>query len=330
MALQGAGTELDPYLVTNLAELRTEVTDAAAYYKVTQDLDVRGTQYEAEWTECTIACLQLDFDNKKIRNITTALNNDIFKYNCASSTIINANFENITCNKHMFGHVTSYTTMTNLNIFNSSFSVKWGGNTAGYGLFGSRSTTVDSCEFKLKISGTVAAIFWTNKTYNRVHVNLTGNFSLSVTTLEIETYTSTYSQYTHFFRSLNHGTKIYLTGNVGVKVPENIPFLLFANERNIAYAAYNNAPYYTQCYVAIKCNLTLIGGTVWGSQSFARFPTSAYWPPANFVIADWLTVDDVPVSWISSDRGKTYVVTESQAKSVDYLQNLGFNVNAKE
>ncbi len=325
--LQGTGTELDPYLVTNLAELRTEVTNAAAYYKVTQDLDVRGTQYEAEWTECTIACVQLDFNNKKIRNITTALNNDIFKYNCATSTIVNAKFENITCNKHMFGHVTNYTTMTNLNILNSSFSVKWGGNTAGYGLFGSRSTTVDSCEFKLKISGTAEAIFWTNKTYNRVHVNLSGNFTLLST--QLQTSSGTYGHFTYFFRLLNHGTKIYLTGNVDVKIPENIPFLFFANERNTAYAAYNNAAYYTQCYIGIKCNFALIGGTEWGYLEFARFPNFAYWPPANFVIAGWLTVDDVPVSWASSDRGKTYVVTESQAKSVDYLQSIGFNVNTK-
>jgi len=326
--LQGTGTALDPYLITNLAELRTGITDAAAYYKVTQDLDVVGTEHETEWAECTISCVQLDFNNKKLRNITTALNHDIFKYNCASSTIINPKFENITCNKHMFGHVTSYTTMTNLNILNSSFSVEWGGNTAGYGLFGTRATTVDSCEFKLKISGTVQAIFWTNKTYNRVHVNLTGNFSLLSTLLE--TSSGTYGNFTYFFRLLNHGTKIYLTGNAEVKVPTNTPFLFFANERNTAYAAYDNAAYYTQCYVAIKCNFTLISGTTWGSLSFARFPSSAYWPPANFVIADWLTTDGVPVSWISSDRGKTYVVTESQAKSVDYLQNLGFNVNAKE
>lgn len=328
MSLQGAGTELDPFLITNLAELRTEVTDAAAYYKVTQDLDVRGTQYEAEWTECTIACLQLDFDNKKIRNITTALNNDIFKYNCASSTIINAKFENITCSKHMFRHVTSYTAMTNLNILNSSFSAKWGGSMAGYGLFGILSTTVDSCEFNLKISGTVNAIFRTNKTYNRVHVNLSGSFTLLATQLAI--FLGTYSNFACLFIFPNHGTKIYLTGNVEVKVPENTPFLFFANEINLAYEAYGYIAYYTQCYVGVKCNFTLTSGTTWGSQSFARFPSSAYWPPANFVIADWLTVDDVPVSWGSREQVQTYVVTESQAKSVDYLQNLGFNVDTKE
>ena len=328
MALQGNGTELDPFLITNLAELRTEVTDANAYYKVTQDLDVRGTQYEAEWTECTIACLQLDFDNKKIRNITTALNNNIFKYNCASSTIINAKFENITCNKHMFGHVTAYTTMTNLNILNSSFSVTWSGNTAGYGLLGPKSTTVDSCEFDLKISGTVEAIFWTEKTYNRCHINLSGSFTLLAR--QILGGTGEYDYFTYFFRLFNHGTKIYLTGNAAIKVPENIPFLFFANERNTAYSNYGNAAYYTQCYIGIKCNFALIGGTEWGYMGFARFPTSAYWPSANFVVADWLTTDGPPVSWVSSDRGKTYVVTESQAKSVDYLQSIGFNVNTKE
>ena len=37
--LQGTGTELDPFLITNLAELRTGITDADAYYKVTQHLE---------------------------------------------------------------------------------------------------------------------------------------------------------------------------------------------------------------------------------------------------------------------------------------------------
>ena len=328
MALQGTGTELDPYLVTNLAELRTEITDANAYYKVTQDLDVIGTEWETEWTECTIACLQLDFNNKKLRNITTALEHDVFKYNCINSEIINAKFENITCNKHVFGHVTSYTTMSNLTISNSSFSIKWNGNMAGYGLLGVRGTTVDSCDFKLKIFGTIEAIFWSNKYFNRCHININGDFTLSTTMLE--TSYNTFKSYTHFFRLFNHGTKIYLTGEADVKLPENISFLFFANARNTTYSAYGNAAYYTQCYVGIKCNFTLVSGTTFGYQGFARFPTSAYWPPANFAIAEWIKNNDVAVSWVSSERGRTYVVTEQQAKSSVHLQSLGFDVAVKE
>lgn len=327
MALQGTGTELDPFLITNLLELRTEVTDANAYYKVTQDLDVIDTEWEKEWTECTIACLQLDFNNKKLRNIT-ALNNDIFKYNCDSSTIVNAKFENITCYKNMFGHVTMYSAMTNLNIFNSSFSVKWSGETIGYGMLGILSTTVDSCDFNLKISGSIEAILWTNKTYNRVHVNLSGSFTLL--TMLFETSSGTYGNFTYFFRFPNHGAKIYLTGNVDVKVPANTSFLFFANERNTAYSAYGNAAYYTQCYVAIKCNFTLISGTTFGSQNFARFPSSTYWPPANFVIAEWIIYSGDAVPLTSSERGKTYTVTEQQAKSSVHLQSLGFDVVVKE
>ena len=285
------------------------------------------TEYETEWKQCTIACLQLDFDNKKIRNIT-ALNNDIFKYNCAASTIINANFENITCNKHMFGHVTDYTTMTNLSILNSSFSIKWNGSTAGYGLFGQINTTVDSCEFNLKISGTINSIFWTNKTCNRCHVNLSGNFTLLSASLKI--FSDFSSTFAHFFRLFNHSAKIYLTGEASVKVPENTPFLFFANAFNTTYADYGYAAYYTQCYIGIKCNFTLVSGTTWSSQGFARFPSSAYWPAANFAIAEWIKNNDVAVSWTSSEQGRTYVVTEQQAKSSVHLQSLGFDVTVKE
>ena len=328
MALQGTGTELDPFLVTNLAELRTEITDANAYYKVTQDLDVIGTEWETEWTECTIACLQLDFNNKKLRNITTALEHDVFKYNCINSEIINAKFENITCNKHLFGHVTSYTTMSNLTISNSSFSIKWNGNMAGYGLLGAKNTTVDSCDFKLKIFGTIKAIFWSNKYFNRCHININGDFTLSPAYLE--TSYGTFDLYIYFFRLLNHGTKIYVTGDAIINVPSNVNFLFFANARNTAYSSYGNAAYYAQCYVGIKCNFKLTSETTFGSQNFARFPSSAYWPPANFVIAEWIIYSGDAVPLTSSERGKTYTVTEQQAKSSVHLQSLGFDVVVKE
>jgi hypothetical protein len=328
MALQGTGTELDPYLITNLAELRTEVTNAAAYYKVTQDLDVIDTEWEKEWTECTIACLQLDFNNKKLRNITTALEHDVFKYNCINSEIINANFENITCNKHVFGHVTSYTTMSNLTILNSSFSIKWNGSTFGCGLLGVINTTVDSCDFKLKIFGTIEAIFWSNKYFNRCHINTNGDFTLSAT--KLETFSGKFSFYTHFLRLLNHGTKIYVTGNAIVNLPPNIRFYFFANERNTAYSAYGDAAYYTQCYIGIKCNFKLTSGTTFGSLNFACPPVFGYWPPANFVVGEWLKKNDVVVTWYSNEQKRTYGVTELQAKSVDYLQSLGFDVAVKE
>lgn len=329
MALQGTGTELDPFLVTNLLELRTEITDANAYYKVTQNLDVIGTEWEKEWTECTIACFQLDFNNKKLRNITTALEHDVFKYNCINSEIINANFENITCNKHVFGHVTGYGTMSNLTILNSSFSIKWSGSTFGYGLLGVINTTVDSCDFKLKIFGTIEAIFWSNKAFNRCHINIDGDFTLSRTSIATPPF-GRYDPCMHFLRLLKHGTKIYITGDAIVNVPPNIPFVFFANERNTAYSSYGDAAYYTQCYIGIKCNFKLTSETTFGSQDFSRFPTSAYWPPANFVIAEWIKNNDVAVSWASSERGRTYVVTEQQAKSSVHLQSLGFDVTVKE
>ena len=97
--LQGAGTELDPYLITNLAELRTEVNDNTKCYKVVNDLDVVNTEYEELWGTFYARFKQLDFDNKKLSNLR--INDGIFHFekitdDAFTAKIKNFRFENIT------------------------------------------------------------------------------------------------------------------------------------------------------------------------------------------------------------------------------------------
>ena len=216
MALQGTGTELDPYLVTNLAELRTEITDANAYYKVTQNLDVRGTQYEAEWLECTLACLQLDFDNKELKNVTTAQNNHLFRFNCTTVTIKNLKLVNHVNNKALFAHATTnYDALTNLTILNSSFSIKWYANIAGFnsndakGIVGTKYASIDNCNFNLELHGTTLNILHSKHNVNRCHFALSGNIEL------IQNPDGARRMYCLLKLELIC-TKIYLTGNLSI------------------------------------------------------------------------------------------------------------------
>jgi len=97
--LQGTGTELDPYLITNLVELRTEVNDNTKFYKVVNDLDVVNTEYEELWGTFYARFKQLDFDNKKLSNLR--INDGVFHFekitdDAFTAKIKNFKFENIT------------------------------------------------------------------------------------------------------------------------------------------------------------------------------------------------------------------------------------------
>lgn len=97
--LQGTGTALDPFLITNLAELRTEVNDNTKFYKVVNDLDVVNTEHEELWGTFYARFKQLDFDNKKLSNLR--INDGIFHFekitdNAFTAKIKNFRFENIT------------------------------------------------------------------------------------------------------------------------------------------------------------------------------------------------------------------------------------------
>lgn len=97
--LQGTGSSLDPFLITNLTELRTEVNDNTKFYKVVNDLDVVNTEYEELWGTFYARFKQLDFDNKKLSNLR--INDGIFHFekitdDAFTAKIKNFRFENIT------------------------------------------------------------------------------------------------------------------------------------------------------------------------------------------------------------------------------------------
>jgi len=337
MSLQGAGTELDPFLITNLAELRTEVTDAAAYYKVTQHLDVRGTQYEVEWLECTLACLQLDFDNKELKNVTTAQNNHLFRFNCTTVTLINFKLVNCVNSKALFAHsTTDYDALTNLTILNSSFSVKWYANnqisnsTTEYGLFGTRYVNIDASVFNLELHGLTKYILRSDLNVNRCHFILKGNIDL--TTSSYGTGGSSTSSYT-FFRLLNIGTKIYVTGTLNVNcVGLNArDFHFFQNTYNTNYSEYGDRAYFAQCYVHVTLDITVPFDTtqkfdMWRYQT--TFATTV--PPASWMAIGDMLVRGGVLNSLPSEYARVYLVTKEQARDSDFLATFGFDSSKKE
>lgn len=334
MSLQGTGTELDPYLVTNLAELRTEVTNAAAYYKVTQNLDVRGTQYEAEWLECTLACLQLDFDNKELKNVTTAQNNHLFRFSCTTVTLINFKLVNCVNSKALFAHsTTNYNALTNLVLLNCSFSVKWYANnhysnsTTEYGIFGIKNINIDASVFNLELHGLTKYILRSDLNVNRCHFILNG--SIDFVGAEYHSFSGTADYSYTFFKLLNIGTKIYVTGALNVNcVGSAVDFYFFQNTYNENYDDYEKRAYFAQCYVHMTLSITVPFGTtkkfdMWRYQT--KSTTTV--PPASWMAIGDMLVHGGILNSLPSQYARVYLVTKEQARDSDFLATFGFDVS---
>lgn len=338
MALQGTGTELDPYLVTNLLELRTEITNANAYYKVTQNLDVRGTQYEAEWTECTIACLQLDFNNKKLRNLKCKDLQHVFLLNCDTTTIKKTKFENIENKWALFGHTSGrYDYILNLTILDSQFSVKWNavnttfGATKPYALLGACNTNVDRCVFNLSIFGTTNCIINSDLNVNRCHFILNGDVTMT-TTVYANDAGATVSDFA-FFKLRNVCNRLYVTGNLTVTQVFSGPrdFYVFLSARNTTLSQYGNKAHFAECYFAVDLTVNAVLDTdnkfdMWRYQTTTQ--TSA--PPCSWMSIGSMIVNNGRLTSLPNSYAKVYIITKEQSKNLGFLQSIGFPVYSKE
>lgn len=337
MALQGSGTELDPYLVTSLAELRTEITDANAYYKVTQDLDVRGTQHEVEWEECTLAFLQLDFNNKKLRNLKCKDLQHMFLFDCDTMTIKNAKFENIENKWALFGHTSgNYTYILNLTILDSEFSVKWiAANTVPtatkpFALLGTPNTNVDRCVFNLLILGTTNCIINSELNINRSHFVLSGDFTLHGISYydDVDRAASAHA----FFKFKNIGNSLYITGNLIVTLASgSYDLYVFLNTRNTALYQYGNKAHFSECYFAVNLTVNAVQDTdnkfdMWRYQT----TTQASAPPCSWMAIGDMIVNNGILTSLPNDYAKVYIITAEQARNLGFLQSIDFPVHNKE
>lgn len=338
--LQGAGTALDPYLITSLAELRTEITNADAYYKVTQDLDTIGTEWEKEWEQCTIACKQLDFNYKKLANLLCKQGHHIFLFaeTVAAIVIKNAKFYNIENSAALFCRTWSggltYVNLSLLTIINSSFLVKWNANktvsddasSAPYGLLGFNVAFVDNCVFDLKIFGTTTYIIRSVSSVNRCHFKISGDFTLNkhrmYTTSQIQSYI-----FTLFVFSQNT-QKIYVTGDAKITLNTSLSsadMYLFANPYNLDLSKQNQRAHFLYCYFAAKIELTAPNATNY--IHFTRYQTTETMTPCSFYITENIdVVEGIMLYTQDTEFSKVYAVTDMQARDYEYLDELGFDL----
>ena len=68
MAIQGTGTQADPYLVTNCEELRWAVSQTNSYVKLVNDIDFNDDSILWLWEPLFFTCAELDGNHKKITN----------------------------------------------------------------------------------------------------------------------------------------------------------------------------------------------------------------------------------------------------------------------
>lgn len=337
MALQGTGTELDPFLVTNLTELRTEITDANAYYKVTQDLDVIGTEWEKEWEQCTIACKSLDFNFKKLANLLCKQDHHIFLFaeTVVTIDIKNAKFYNIENSKALFCRYNLYYSgITLVKILNCSFLVKWIANktvsqdasSAPYGILGVNNTFVDNCVFDLKISGTTTYIVKNTSSINRCHFKISGDFTLN----RHRMYTTHYSQDYIFalFVFSENAQKIYVTGDAKITLDTSFgsaDVYLFANAYNSDLSEQNQRAHFLYCYFAAKIELTAPNATNY--IHFTRYQTTETMPPCSFYVTENIdVVEGIMLYTQDTEFSKVYAVTDAQARDYAYLDELGFDL----
>lgn len=127
MALSGTGTLENPFLITSIEELVTELTDKTKYYKVTKDLTAVGTAYEYEWPTVPALFKELDFDNRFLKDINTV--DGLFKFPDYSDTVLtapvikNAKLQNINIKRGgLFPIVTTIIATFNFLLLNCSIS----------------------------------------------------------------------------------------------------------------------------------------------------------------------------------------------------------------
>lgn len=103
--MRGTGTQSDPYIIENFADLLQINGGIGTYYKLGTDIDANDSPYaETGWQSVGINCTELDGDNHTIRNITI-INTSVSELKTAFSItaqsafrLCNLNLENVYLN----------------------------------------------------------------------------------------------------------------------------------------------------------------------------------------------------------------------------------------
>lgn len=128
--MTGTGTQADPYIIQNFADLLNVSGGSNKYYKLGVDIDANNTSYANGWKTVTLNCSNFDGDGHTIRNIVMESQDSTvvpFYNSYGESKFQNLNIENVYLlgrNPSLFSFANNYRKFTNckfsLRIFSTS------------------------------------------------------------------------------------------------------------------------------------------------------------------------------------------------------------------
>lgn len=298
MALNGAGTQENPFLITTIEELRTQVTDTNSYYKLSNALDAIGTQWESEWGSVTVKCKELDFNFKLIKNIKASsyfLNVDVASN---AITIKNLLMENSLYSSTSIFNLLNYVSPRVLILQHFSCSATFIGTTSNAFLCASQGINVDDVSINLDNRGSIVKIVNSTQDIKNMSMLLNG--------------VGTFSSVLIAGGSSKLLENIYILGKFNFNYSSGTSFSLFSGSNDYAKFCYCEAeitgigtnPY---SFKLFNNTTTALQASCFFSGSLLGQFSNAYTPITN-----------------------CYYITPAQARSYDYLTSIGFLTTQEE
>lgn len=222
MAIQGTGTQADPYLVTNCEELRWAVSQTNSYVKLVNDIDFNDDSILWLWEPLFFTCAELDGNHKKITNcycyqksFLVVNDNDALHTHIFKNTIIEAIY--------ISGATQTYN--------NDNFSFIQPRVSGGGGNSGSKYASIYfyDCDFRIKfyVEKNDAILFYIHES-----TGLSGECFLRRCILNIDTFVNSY-QLTNLFNIYNNSSQSANFGDVKnceIKINLHLANSLFTNK----------------------------------------------------------------------------------------------------
>lgn len=299
MALSGTGTQESPFLITTIEELRTQVTDANSYYKLSNSLDTIGTQWESEWGSVTVKCKELDFNFKLIKNIKASsyfLNVDVASN---AVTIKNLLMENSLYSSTSIFNLLNYVSPRVLILQHFSCSATFIGTTSNAFLCSIQDISIDDVSINLDNRGSITRIVNSTQDIKNMSMLLNGM--------------GTFSTGIVAGGSNKLLENIYILGKFNFNYASRTSFSLFSGSNN--YAKF--------CYC--EAEITGIGTNPY---SFKLFNTTTTALQASCFFSGSLLGQ---FSNVYTPIANCYYITPAQARSYSYLSSdVGFLTTQEE
>lgn len=237
MAIQGTGTQANPYLVTNCEELRWAVSQTNSYVKLANDIDFNDDSILWLWEPLFFTCAELDGNHKKITNCY-CYQKSFLVVNDADTSHIHIFKNTIIEAIYISGNSQSYS-INNLSFIQPHLEVTAG---SGIGIY------FYDCDFRIK--------FYVEKNdailFNNYYSANNGYCFLRRCILNIDTFVNSYQKITLFnvANQSSSSTSVILgdVKNCEIKINLHLANSLFTNKQVFnTDTSTSSAPNYLLC-----------------------------------------------------------------------------------